>query len=125
MTLLSKILIIIPLLIALMLFTGCGRHTEAWHEMDIAEKVMETMPDSALKILDNLDRRAFRGRKKPQDIRCSCRWLSTRTLSTPRLSTCFSLQSTIIPKMGIPTKSSAHTTIKAGSTRTGKKRIPP
>ena len=33
---------------------GCGRHGEAWNKMDLADSLMETMPDSALAVLNDI-----------------------------------------------------------------------
>ena len=48
---------IIPLLAAtfILAMAGCARHSAAWPEMDKAEALMESRPDSALRIIDGID----------------------------------------------------------------------
>ena len=48
---------LIPLLAAtfILAMAGCARHSAAWPEMDKAEALMESRPDSALRIIDGID----------------------------------------------------------------------
>lgn len=39
---------------AVMALVGCGKHTQAWKQMDTADSLMNTKPDSALAILENI-----------------------------------------------------------------------
>ena len=48
----------------LLAMTCCGRHGAAWSEMDLADSLMETAPDSALCILDSIDPGSLGGREE-------------------------------------------------------------
>ena len=48
----------------LLAMTCCGRHSAAWSEMDLADSLMETAPDSALRILDSIDPGSLGGREE-------------------------------------------------------------
>ena len=48
----------------LLAMTCCGRHRAAWSEMDLADSLMETAPDSALCILDSIDPGSLGGREE-------------------------------------------------------------
>ncbi len=41
-------------LVAVMLLAACERHTQTWEQMDMAERLMNSQPDSALFILKNI-----------------------------------------------------------------------
>ncbi|MDE6336607.1 MAG: hypothetical protein K2L34_08555, partial [Muribaculaceae bacterium] len=43
---------------------GCGRHSEAWKRMDLADSLMETMPDSALAVLNDIALSDLHGREE-------------------------------------------------------------
>ncbi|MDE6770503.1 MAG: hypothetical protein K2J78_12335, partial [Muribaculaceae bacterium] len=43
---------------------GCGRHSEAWNRMDLADSLMETMPDSALAVLNDITLADLHGREE-------------------------------------------------------------
>ena len=57
---------IIPLLSVtfILAMAGCARHSAAWSEMDKAEALMESRPDSALRILDSIDSGSLDGREE-------------------------------------------------------------
>lgn len=46
----------ITALVCIAVMTGCGRKTEAWGVMDEAERIIESMPDSSLALLYDIDR---------------------------------------------------------------------
>lgn len=61
----NKLIVIIILLsVTLLTFCGCDRHSAAWSQMDAAERLMDSMPDSALSILSRLDDRKFGGNEE-------------------------------------------------------------
>ncbi len=57
---------LIPLLSVtfILAMAGCARHSAAWSEMDKAEALMESRPDSALRILDSIDSGSLDGREE-------------------------------------------------------------
>ena len=62
---LSRPIVILTLLpIFLWDIVGCGRHNEAWTEMDRAESLMNSRPDSALLILDAVKSVTLRDKKE-------------------------------------------------------------
>ena len=48
----------------LLAMTCCGRHGAAWRQMDAAEGLMESHPDSALRILDSIDPGSLGGQEE-------------------------------------------------------------
>lgn len=48
-------IVVVVLLSTFIIFVGCERHGEAWEQMDLAERLMGTSPDSALVILNQMD----------------------------------------------------------------------
>ena len=50
-------------LIAVVLLAACERHTPMWKQMDIAEGLMDTRPDSALAILENIPASNVKGKE--------------------------------------------------------------
>ena len=57
---------LIPLLSVtfILAMAGCARHSAAWSEMDKAEAIMESRPDSALRIIDGIDSGSLDGREE-------------------------------------------------------------
>ena len=57
---------LIPLLSVtfILAMAGCARHSAAWTEMDKAEALMESRPDSALRIIDGIDPGSLDGREE-------------------------------------------------------------
>lgn len=49
------LLSIVPFLLFAMSINCCDRHSETWKSMDLAESLMECCPDSALKLLQEVD----------------------------------------------------------------------
>ena len=45
---------IIILLVAIVVLAACDRNTPIWEQMDMAEDLLNTKPDSALTILENI-----------------------------------------------------------------------
>lgn len=48
------------LIYAVISFVGCGRHPESCRQMDMAEKLMESRPDSALELIDRIDGKSLK-----------------------------------------------------------------
>lgn len=48
---------------AVMALVGCGKHTQAWKQMDTADSLMNTKPDSALAILENISASSITGKE--------------------------------------------------------------
>ena len=63
MMILRKILNLVVLLAAFAAIVGCDRHTQAWEQMDRAEKLLGTKPDSALVILDGISASDVKGKE--------------------------------------------------------------
>ena len=51
------------MLVLTMTAGSCRRHGEAWRQMDAAESLMESHPDSALAILDSIPGSEVKGRE--------------------------------------------------------------
>ena len=54
---------LVLMLISIIMLVACERHTSVWKQMDIAESLMNTKPDSALAILDNIPIKSVNGKK--------------------------------------------------------------
>lgn len=54
-------IVVVLLLSTVVMFVGCERHGDVWEQMDLAERLMDTSPDSALAILNNLEPASVRG----------------------------------------------------------------
>lgn len=57
----TKNLVIV--LISVIMLVACERHTPAWKQMDIAESLMNTKPDSALTVLEGISPSDVRGKE--------------------------------------------------------------
>ena len=50
-------------LISVIMLVACERHTPAWKQMDIAESLMNTKPDSSLVVLDGIPTSDIKGKE--------------------------------------------------------------
>ena len=50
-------------LISVIMLVACERHTPAWKQMDIAESLMNTKPDSSLAVLDGIPASDIKGKE--------------------------------------------------------------
>ena len=50
-------------LISVIMVVACERHTPAWKQMDIAESLMNTKPDSSLAVLDGIPTSDIKGKE--------------------------------------------------------------
>lgn len=61
--LLTKSMKIVLLPMFILTMGSCGRNSETWKAMDKAESLMETMPDSALFLLENIPSSSIKGKE--------------------------------------------------------------
>lgn len=54
---------LVIVLFSVIMLVACERHTHAWKQMDIAEKLMNTKPDSALAILEGIPASNVKGKE--------------------------------------------------------------
>ena len=54
---------LVIVLVSVIMLAACERHTLAWKQMDIAEELMNTKPDSALAVLDGIPASDVKGKK--------------------------------------------------------------
>lgn len=57
-------ILLIMLVLMITAAVGCGRHGAAWRQMDAAESLMESHPDSALAILDSIPASEVNGQEE-------------------------------------------------------------
>ncbi len=60
----SRLTVLMMLSYVLMTLISCGRHSEAWNELNQAEQLMGTKPDSALTIIERIDTSVIKGEEE-------------------------------------------------------------
>lgn len=60
----SRLTVLMMLSYVLMTLISCDRHSEAWNELNQAEQLMGTKPDSALTIIERIDTSAIKGEEE-------------------------------------------------------------
>lgn len=60
----TRLTVLMMLSCVLMTLISCDRHSEAWNELNQAEQLMGTKPDSALTIIERIDTSAIKGEEE-------------------------------------------------------------
>lgn len=60
----SRLTVLMMLSYVLMTLISCDRHSEAWNELNQAEQLMGTKPDSALTIIERIDTSVIKGEEE-------------------------------------------------------------
>ncbi len=60
----KRLPVILFIVLLLAVIAGCHRHSPAWQRMDVAEKIMNEHPDSALVILDSINPSVLSGKEE-------------------------------------------------------------
>lgn len=61
---------LIPALIAILALAACDRHSPAWEQMEVAEGLMNSKPDSALAVLNGIPASDIKGKETSHGMRC-------------------------------------------------------